>query len=125
MRTYRPCAMPDCPTPAASRGLCDKHRQQIVRGKACPPREPSGPGVWSRAAACVGIDSEIFFPVRETADDEATAFALEICGECPVRAECLEWALESMPDGICGGHTAEQRRVMRRARHAAAVAGVA
>lgn len=42
--------------------------------------------------------------------DENPGAAIEICGRCPVREDCLGWALE-MPEpvGIWGGLTARQR----------------
>ena len=40
-----------------------------------------------------------------------------MCGECEVRAECLEFALDTNQDsGIWGGLSEEERRVIRRQR---------
>jgi WhiB family redox-sensing transcriptional regulator len=72
-------------------------------------------GAWTQQAACRGTDTEIFYPV--TADEEAEA--LSICATCPVRAQCLEFALHNRETyGIWGGATPEQRRRMRRERAA-------
>jgi WhiB family redox-sensing transcriptional regulator len=66
---------------------------------------------WTARAACRGVDTEIFFPT--TSDEEAEALA--ICAECPVRAQCLEYALRGREsNGIWGGTTPEQRRRIRR-----------
>lgn len=54
-----------------------------------------------------------FFPDRE--DAAAVGRAKAVCSTCPVAAECLSWALETnQPDGIWGGHTAKERRAIRR-----------
>ena len=43
--------------------------------------------------------------------------ARQVCGECLVRAECLEFALDTNQDsGIWGGLSEEERRVIRRQR---------
>lgn len=56
-----------------------------------PTLEPSPH--WHRQAACKDVpDPDIFYPERGPTGDEAKA----ICGTCPVRAACLEWALETM-----------------------------
>lgn len=79
---------------------------------------------WQDAAACRGEDIGLFFgpdgerqPEREIRERKAKA----ICVTCPVRAECLEYAL-SRPEkyGVWGGlneeeRASERRRRMRRA----------
>ncbi len=53
----------------------------------------------------------MFYPA--TADEEAEALAL--CATCPVRTECLQYALRNSENhGIWGGTTPEERRRMRR-----------
>ena len=73
---------------------------------------------WRLQAACRGKDTSIFFPEDEDtpADDEAK----EICAGCPVREQCLVWALSThQPYGIFGGLTTTNRtRVQRRIRYA-------
>jgi WhiB family redox-sensing transcriptional regulator len=48
--------------------------------------------------------------------------ARQICAECPVKAECLEYALENRIDhGVWGGCSErERRRIQRRRRQEAA-----
>jgi WhiB family redox-sensing transcriptional regulator len=77
-------------------------------------------GDWRQEAACVGSDIDLFFAV----EDEGTARAKAICATCPVREDCLEWALANhQDDGIWGGFTeVERRRIRRRRRTAARVA---
>ena len=63
-------------------------------------------------AACRDADTTVFFP----ASDNDAGPAKAICATCPVREECLEYALETRPaDGIWGGLTAiERHRLIRR-----------
>lgn len=71
---------------------------------------------WRSAAACRGVDPELFFPVAETgpAYDAQVGAAKAVCARCPVVAECLAEALARIPDGICGGLTADERHTLHR-----------
>jgi hypothetical protein len=40
--------------------------------------------------------------------------AKEVCDGCPVRPECLEWALENDEEGVWGGTSSYQRQQLRR-----------
>jgi WhiB family redox-sensing transcriptional regulator len=76
--------------------------------RACPgpPRDES----WRDSALCAQSDPELFFP-----DKGGTAApAKRVCARCPVRGECLEWALAyDIRFGIWGGLTEDQRREFR------------
>ncbi|APZ81710.1 hypothetical protein NCPPB3778_56 [Rathayibacter phage NCPPB3778] len=64
--------------------------------------------VWRQEAACArpGIDIEIFFPH----DDQDRDQALSICRDCPVRRQCLDYAITSrIHEGIFGGVTPKGR----------------
>lgn len=67
---------------------------------------------WSDAA-CRGVDPGVFF-VDEGWNGGA-ARARAICAECPIRVECLEYAL-AVPErwGIWGGLSEPERREYRR-----------
>lgn len=70
---------------------------------------------WHLRALCRGPESVLFFPPaipeRREARDEREARAKGICGQCPVRQECLEFALRVRePHGIWGGLTEIERR---------------
>ncbi|MEZ5380859.1 MAG: WhiB family transcriptional regulator [Microthrixaceae bacterium] len=69
---------------------------------------------WQRRASCAGLDSAIFYP---PSDDEASR-AKAVCAECPVRIDCLEFAVTVREkDGVWGGFTAiERQRLIRRRR---------
>jgi WhiB family transcriptional regulator, redox-sensing transcriptional regulator len=68
---------------------------------------------WRDGAACRGLDTNVFFPLTDEEADEAKA----ICAACPVREECLEFALLTrQDDGVWGGLTETERRRLRRRR---------
>lgn len=75
-------------------------------------------GGWAARGACRDSDPELFFPVTEVGPSAAQLVrAKAVCGRCPVRAECLEFALSSGQDfGIWGGTTRDERRLIRRRR---------
>lgn len=69
---------------------------------------------WQDKAACKGKEPDLWFPDGNASTREAKA----VCAECPVRVECLAYAIETRTDtGIWGGLTeAERRGVLRRNR---------
>jgi WhiB family transcriptional regulator, redox-sensing transcriptional regulator len=77
---------------------------------------------WRADAACNGMDTLIFFPIGETGPAlPQVNLARKICGSCPVKDECLEFAIATIQnDGIWGGTTEDERRLIKRARRAAA-----
>jgi WhiB family redox-sensing transcriptional regulator len=86
---------------------------------------------WRTAGACLNADPDLFFPVAVGAAARLQVTrALRICDGCPVRQECLDFAMRTREAaGIWGGTTPEERaraRVRRPARrpwHATAQAG--
>lgn len=73
-------------------------------------------GDWRERAACRDADPELFFPVSDVGPGaRQTAQAKEICARCPVQTQCLTFALRNgLDDGIFGGTTARERRVLVR-----------
>jgi WhiB family redox-sensing transcriptional regulator len=70
--------------------------------------------------ACADVsDPDLFFPVSRPGSrryaQEAKPAKL-ICGGCPVRAECLEYALEAGEEGVWGGTDDDERRELSRQR---------
>lgn len=67
---------------------------------------------WHRRARCKEpwVDPEWFFPEHTSPTD-----VLAICAACPVRRQCLDFALNNPLGqyGIWGGTTAYERRRMR------------
>jgi len=66
--------------------------------------------------ACRSAEPELFFPLSAAGPAVAqVAAAKAICRGCPVRAECLDYAMQTAQDhGIWGGTTEEERRLARR-----------
>ena len=69
---------------------------------------------WTRQAACRGYDPDLFFAEHATGSyNEARA----ICQACPVRQECLDWAVATCTKyGLWGGLAPHQRAHLRRRR---------
>ena len=68
------------------------------------------PGPWIREAACADEPTDLFFP----ADPAGIELAKTICCICPVRVECMNYAIDFPSlDGIWGGLTLRERRHMR------------
>jgi WhiB family redox-sensing transcriptional regulator len=81
---------------------------------------------WMSRGACRQADPELFFPIAAVTGPAARQVeaAKAVCGRCVVRADCLSYSLEAMPEGIWGGTTLEERRAargasLRRARRSA------
>jgi WhiB family transcriptional regulator, redox-sensing transcriptional regulator len=70
---------------------------------------------WRERAACRGLDPDLFYPERG-ADPKP---AQRICADCPVREECLDYAMERREIGIWGGTSEQERRRMKRRRRLA------
>ena len=71
--------------------------------------------LWQVNAACRGPHTSLFFPPShfERKDDKAAreSRAKSICQGCPVRQDCLDFALRIRePHGIWGGLTEMERR---------------
>lgn len=65
---------------------------------------------WLSEAACRGMSADLFFPER----GESTRESKDACAECPVTAECLDFALVgSEKFGVWGGMSERQRRRIR------------
>ena len=80
---------------------------------------------WQYDAACRGEDSDLFFAPnyferkeeKEAREDKARA----ICARCPVREECLDYALRNRePHGIWGGLNEIERKAIIRERERSA-----
>ena len=74
-------------------------------------------GGWRSRAACRHADPDLFFP--EGTNGPALAQldeAKRICLSCPVRRQCLTWAVDhDISSGIWGGATPDERWAIRRA----------
>ena len=64
-------------------------------------------------ANCVDMDLNIFFPDNYGGGNlEAIEDAKAICYNCPVKADCLAWAMKNREDGIWGGTTPVERELL-------------
>lgn len=69
---------------------------------------------WTAQGKCRDMDPAIFFP----SDGIGVQVAQRICVDCPVKVECLEYALADRIDhGVWGGTSErERRRILRQRR---------
>jgi WhiB family redox-sensing transcriptional regulator len=66
---------------------------------------------WRFHARCADQDPDLFFPVGSSGPAlRQTLRAKAVCAQCPVRSECLEWALDTgQPHGVWGGLDEQER----------------
>ena len=77
---------------------------------------------WQQRAACRGPNQIIFFPPprleRRSEKRQREARAKQICQECSVQMDCLDYALSIREQhGIWGGSTENERREQFQARN--------
>lgn len=83
---------------------------------------------WQHRAACRGEDSSVFFAPnyfeRKEEKEAREAKAKALCVRCPVRLECLDYALRTRePHGIWGGLNEAERKALLRERERERQAG--
>lgn len=79
---------------------------------------------WPEQAACKDVPLHVLYPDNEADADEAgvrpsfsAARARAVCEPCPVRVECLDWALRAGDMwGVHGGLLPDEQREERRRR---------
>jgi len=82
------------------------------------------PGRWAERALCAQADPDTWYPQRGKGGQ--ARLAKKICAACPVRIQCLKYALAGadtwggIATGIWGGTTPRERERIRRNRKAAA-----
>ncbi len=80
------------------------------------------PGPWAEQALCAQADPDLWYPQHPALITRAK----RICNACPVRRQCLDYALtgadtwRGITTGIWGGTTPRERNRLRQARKAAA-----
>lgn len=77
--------------------------------ESSPQETPSVSGDinWQEEAACRDLPPSYFFP----SDGAGVEAAKQICAECVVKADCLEYALSNRIDhGVWGGTSERERR---------------
>lgn len=61
---------------------------------------------WQDQAFCIGTNTDWFIDGWDE--------AVRICGDCPVKKQCLEYALETDSVGVWGGTTDAEREELRK-----------
>jgi WhiB family redox-sensing transcriptional regulator len=76
------------------------------------PRNTAPGLAWRHKSACQTADPDLFFPAG--VGDEARRNirqAKEVCAVCPVRQECLDWAVDTRQlFGVWGGLAEDERQ---------------
>lgn len=71
---------------------------------------------WMELGKCREVHPRVMYPH----DVSGTVVAKRVCAGCPVRSECLEWALERNEYfGVWGGTSERERNRLRKARRMA------
>lgn len=76
-------------------------------GEPCPPHNVTWPR-WMAQGGCVEAPTADFYPEGRV-DQQQLARVRAICWDCPVRRDCLSWALRHEKYGIWGGFTEQER----------------
>ena len=76
-----------------------------------------GSSSWMDAALCAGSKhADAWFATT----DKDSAHAAEVCSRCPVREQCLDYAIEcGIEEGVWGGLGPKERRSIARKRRRA------
>ena len=71
---------------------------------------------WVDDALCAQTDPDAFYPEKGAGKAEHDK-AKHVCAKCPVRSDCLEWAISTDERyGIWGGLSERQRRRVKEGR---------
>ena len=90
--------------------MADKDFSQVIQ----PPDIDDS--LWKDKASCTGIDTELFFPDQ---GHPIEPLIIKMCKACPVREECIDYALKYSMQGVWGGmgqRARERYRGRRKAR---------
>ena len=85
----------------------------VIQLPAQRAAQQAGRRDWWRSAACQEADPELFFPVTQYGPGAGdTARAKAVCAACPVRRQCLQYALATgQMYGVWGGLTESERQL--------------
>jgi WhiB family redox-sensing transcriptional regulator len=68
-----------------------------------------------KQAACIGVDTEIFFPDKDRFEIAELNQFRKMCAGCPVLEICKEWAVVNERYGVWGGTVPVERKAIRKA----------
>lgn len=93
-----------------------KSRDYFTESSTFDGSRPERPYEWQDDALCAQVGTEMFFPEK----DGSTKDAKQICAQCPVREQCLAYAIENNERfGIWGGVSERELHRMKKQRAAA------
>ena len=69
---------------------------------------------FSDQANCIGIDVDMFFTEEGSSTFQEENFLKRVCAACPVKSECLDYALNNAVLGWWGGTSEYQRKRLRK-----------
>lgn len=69
------------------------------------------PMTWMHQGACRGANQDDFFPEKGVGSFKT--IIQNYCNGCPVKENCLNFALDNYELGIWGGTTTRHRRIIR------------
>ena len=84
------------------RSLCQRCAKQgdpapMTNLRSEQPSWPAQPQDWMAQALCAEIDPDLWYP--DPGDAATARAAVAVCGVCPVRAECLDYAMATETQG--------------------------
>jgi len=85
----------------------DFARQQNKKQKSSVSEEKQD---WQLRASCRGLDTDMFYSQEPEIIEQAKA----VCGQCAVKAVCLDDAMANEDFGVWGGTSANERKNARR-----------
>jgi len=111
------CRCDDCRDANRSYQRDYYHRRKLSDATTSGPYEPAGIDEgdvsWMKHGACRDAGTSVFFP--GSGEVNVAARAKQLCAGCPVRHECLDYALRTAQRyGIWGGLTYSERGPLRR-----------
>jgi WhiB family redox-sensing transcriptional regulator len=65
---------------------------------------------WRKRGLCMQVDNDMFFPEVGGSPENAK----KVCALCPVRAPCLQFAIDHDVQGVWAGTTERERRGLRK-----------
>lgn len=103
------------PNGAAAPAIATGASASAARERVAESAARGNRGNWRELAACRVAEPELFFPAASAGrpgGQAAAERAKAVCGACPVRRECLQFALATRQRyGIWGGMSEHERRV--------------
>jgi WhiB family redox-sensing transcriptional regulator len=86
---------------------------EVTRGRSISGASGAIAEIWQDRAKCKGSSAAVFYPLGGV----PTASARALCKDCPVRTQCLAYAIENDEEfGIWGGLSERERRKLIRTR---------